>query len=335
MHLPAGHQDLRPWQAAWIRRTLETPEEEVPVERPVIRTESLSKRYGPIDALTDLNLEVAPGEVVGYLGPNGAGKTTTIRLLLGLARPTAGRAELFGLDSRRQAVDAHRHLAYVPGEASLWPSLTGAETLHLLGRVQGRVDSVYRDQLIERFDFDPSRKVRTYSKGNRQKLVLIAALMSRAELLLLDEPTSGLDPLMEQAFRASVHEARAEGQTIFLSSHILSEVEALCDRVGILREGRLVELGTLAEMRHLSSLTLEATFEGPLPDVSRVPGVGAVHIEGPVLHCQVRGSLHPLLAVLAQAGAQKVLSREPSLEELFLAHYGTGADTRDTPARAR
>lgn len=299
-----------------------------------IRTEGLSKYYGSVRALGDLDLEVAEGEVVGYLGPNGAGKTTTIRLLLGLTRPTAGRAEIFGLDCQRQVVEAHRRLAYVAGEASLWPSLTGAETLHLLGRVQGRVDVTYRDELIGRFDLDPSKKVRAYSKGNRQKLILVAALMTRPELLVLDEPTSGLDPLMEQAFRHCVHEARERGQTIFLSSHILSEVEALCDRVGILREGLLVEMGTLAEMRHLSALTVEATFEGPVPDLSRVPGVGSVEVEGHVVRCQVRGTIEPLLKVLAAAGVQELLSREPSLEELFLAQYGGSAGTEDTPAHA-
>ena len=202
---------------------------------PAIRAEGLSKRYGDVDALKDLDLDVAPGEVVGYLGPNGAGKTTTIRLLLGLIRPSRGRAEIFGFDCQRQPVEAHRRLAYVAGEASLWPSLTGAETLHLLARVQGTVDAAYRDVLVARFDLDPSKKVRAYSKGNRQKLILIAALMTRPQLLVLDEPTSGLDPLMEQAFRHCVHEAQERGQTVFLSSHILSEVEALCDRVAILR----------------------------------------------------------------------------------------------------
>jgi ABC-2 type transport system ATP-binding protein len=299
-----------------------------------IRTEGLSKYYGSVRALEDLDLEVAEGEVVGYLGPNGAGKTTTIRLLLGLIRPTAGRAEIFGLDCQRQVVEAPRRLAYVAGEASLWPSLTGAETLHLLGRVQGRVDVTYRDELIGRFDLDPSKKVRAYSKGNRQKLILLAALMTRPELLVLDEPTSGLDPLMEQAFRHCVHEARERGQTVFLSSHILSEVEALCDRVGILREGLLVEMGTLAEMRHLSALTVEATFEGPVPDLSRVPGVGSVEVEGHVVRCQVRGTIEPLLRVLAASGVQELLSREPSLEELFLAQYGGSAETEDAPAHA-
>ncbi len=289
---------------------------------PAIHTEGLSKRYGDVDALRDLDLDVAPGEVVGYLGPNGAGKTTTIRLLLGLARPTAGRAEIFGLDCQRRTVEAHRRLAYVPGESNLWPSLTGAETLHLLGRVQGRVDVTYRDQLIDRFDLDPSKKVRAYSKGNRQKVLLIAALMTRPDLLLLDEPTAGLDPLMEQAFRHCIGEARREGQTVFLSSHILSEVEALCDRVGILRQGRLVEIGTLEQMRHLSALTVEAVFEAVPPDLSGVPGVKRVVVDGRHVHLEVQGPIEPLIDALARTGVRELLSREPSLEELFLAHYG-------------
>ncbi len=288
-----------------------------------VRTEALTKRFGPVEALVNLDLEVAPGEVVGYLGPNGAGKTTTIRLLLGLLRPSSGRAEVFGADCHADVVVAHRRLAYVAGEASLWPALTGEETLHLLGRVHGRVDAAYRDDLIERFALDPSKKVRTYSKGNRQKVILIAALMSRADLLLLDEPTAGLDPLMGQAFRQCVQEARDRGQAVFLSSHILSEVEALCDRVAILRAGRLVEIGTMAQLRHLSAVTVEATFEDSVPDVSRVGGVTAVHVDGRVLRCQVRGSVEPLLKVLAVSGVHQLLSHEPSLEELFLAHYGT------------
>lgn len=299
-----------------------------------IRTEGLTKHYGSVHALEDLDLEVAQGEVVGYLGPNGAGKTTTIRLLLGLIRPTSGRGEIFGLDCQRQAVEAHRRLAYVAGEASLWPSLTGAETLHLLGRVQGRVDDTYRDELIDRFDLDPSKKVRAYSKGNRQKLILVAALMTRPELLVLDEPTNGLDPLMEQVFRQCIHEARERGQTVFLSSHILSEVEALCDRVGILREGLLVEMGTLAEMRHLSALTVEATFEGLVPDISGVPGVSSVEVTGHLARCQVRGTIEPLLQVLAASGVHELLSREPSLEELFLAQYGVGTASEDTSTHA-
>jgi ABC-2 type transport system ATP-binding protein len=289
-----------------------------------IRAEGLTKRYGDLLALDHLDLAVDQGEVVGFLGPNGAGKTTTIRLLLGLIQPTAGRGEIFGLDCQRQPVEAHRRLAFVAGEANLWPSLTGAQTLHLLGQVQGHPDDAYRDELISRFDLDPTKKVRAYSRGNRQKLALIGALMTRADLLLLDEPTTGLDPLMEQAFRHCIREARGRGQTVFLSSHILSEVEALCDRVGILRQGKLVEMGTLAQMRHLAALTVEATFDGPVPDLSGVPGVSSVETDGRVVRCHVHGSVEPLLKVLATAGVTQLLSREPSLEELFLAQYGDG-----------
>jgi len=287
-----------------------------------ITTRQLSKACGPTLALDALDLDVRAGEVLGYLGPNGAGKTTTIRLLLGLLRATGGGAEIFGVDCQADPVRAHRRVAYVPGEANLWPSLTGAETLHLLGRVHGSVDVAYRDELVGRFDLDVSRRVRAYSKGNRQKLVLIAALMTRADLLLLDEPTSGLDPLMEQAFRQCVHEARDRGQAVLLSSHILSEVEALCDRVAILRAGRLVDLGTLAELRHLSSLEVDATFAGAVPDVSRVPGVANIEVSGDRLRCRVVGPVEQLLRVLASSGVRQLLSREPSLEELFLAHYG-------------
>lgn len=289
---------------------------------PAIQTFSLSKSFGTTRALRDLDFEVGVGEVVGCLGPNGAGKTTVIRLLLGLLIPTKGRAEIFGLDSRADVIAAHRRLAYVPGEANLWPNLSGAETLRLLGRVQGSVDVAYRDELVSRFEIDASRRVRALSKGNRQKLLLVAALMTRADLLVLDEPTSGLDPIMEQAFRQCIHEAQERGQSVLLSSHILSEVEALCDRIGILRTGSLVEMGTLAQMRHLSALTVEATFEGEVPDVSGVPGVSLVEVQGHTLRCQIRGSIEPLLAVMSHAGVRELLSREPSLEELFLAHYG-------------
>jgi len=301
---------------------------------PAIRTEGLTKRYAGVAAIDHLDLEVAQGEVVGYLGPNGAGKTTTIRLLLGLIHPTEGRSEIFGIDCQRRPVEAHRRLAFVPGEANLWPSLTGAETLHLLGRVQGQTDEPYRDELIDRFDLDPTKKVRAYSKGNRQKVILIGALMVRPDLLVLDEPTSGLDPIMEQAFRRCIHEARDRGQTVFLSSHIMSEVEALCDRIGILREGKLIEMGTLAQMRHLSALTVEATFEGAIPELSRVPGVTSVETDGPMIRCHVRGPVEPLLQVLATAGVTRLLSREPSLEELFLAQYG-GGGTAEADAVAR
>jgi ABC-2 type transport system ATP-binding protein len=292
---------------------------------PAIRARGLSKRYGTVTALADLDLDLGPGEVLGYLGPNGAGKTTTIRLLLGFIQPTAGRAEIFGVDCQRNPDIAHRRVAFVPAEASLWPSLTGAETLHLLGRLRGQTDSSYRDELIARFDLDPSKKVRAYSRGNRQKVLLIGALMTRAELLVLDEPTSGLDPLMEVEFRHCVTQARERGQAVFLSSHVLSEVEALCDRVVILRDGRVAEAGTLSEMRHLSAVTVEATFTGEIPDLSGVPGVSGVVTDGHSLRCQVTGPVQPLLAALADAGVTRLLSREPSLEELFLGYYGQGA----------
>jgi len=298
-----------------------------------IRTDGLTKRFGRVTALDELNLTVDRGEVMGYLGPNGAGKTTTIRLLLGLLRPTSGRCEVFGLDANRQAVEAHRRLSFVPGEASLWPRMTGAETLHVLGNVHGRVDTGYRDELTERFELDPSKKVRAYSKGNRQKVLLIAALMTRADLLVLDEPTAGLDPLMEQIFRECVHEAKARGQSVFLSSHILSEVEALCDRVAILRAGRLVELGSLDELRHLAALSVDATFAGAMPDLSAVPGVSDIHTHGRGVRLELRGPVAPLVRALAPTDITELVSREPSLEELFLSHYGDG-DGATAPAGA-
>jgi ABC-2 type transport system ATP-binding protein len=288
-----------------------------------IATEGLTKRYGETLALDTLDLDVVPGEVYGYLGPNGAGKTTTIRLLLGLHRPTAGRAELFGTDAWHDPVAAHQRVAYVAGEPYLWPSLTSAETFEFLARVRGSTDVAYRDALVERFALDTSKKVRALSKGNRQKVQLIAAFASRADLLILDEPTSGLDPLMEVAFRDTVHEAKERGQTVFLSSHILSEVEALCDRVGILRDGRLVEQGTLAELRHLSAQTVDVTFDGPAPHLPQLQGVHVTSAGANSLRCEVTGSIGPLIAALADHSVVALISREPSLEEIFLHHYGS------------
>jgi len=296
---------------------------------PAIETRGLTKRYRGTDALVGLDLDVRPGEIVGYLGPNGAGKTTTIRLLLGLIRPTSGTARLFGLDCQADAAAVHRRLAYVSGEPSLWPNLTGAEALHVLGQVQGAVDAAYRDELVDRFALDTSKKVRAYSKGNRQKVALVAALSSRPDLLILDEPTSGLDPLMAREFRSCVLEAKDRGQTVFLSSHLLSEVEALCDRVGVLRHGRLIEMGTLTEMRHLSALTVDVTFDGDAPDLSSVEGVVSATTDGRHVSLQVRGSMAPLLQVLAGAGVHQLRSREPSLEELFLSLYGEHGDAPD------
>src|ERR1035438_4437412 len=289
-----------------------------------IVTNKLTKHYGSVKALTDLDLTVKKGEIFGYLGPNGSGKTTTIRAMLGLIRPTSGTCTIFGLDSEKNKIEAHKLLSYIPGEASLWPNLTGKETLHLLGKIQGQVDEKYQEELMKRFKFDTNKKVRTYSKGNRQKISIIASFMTKADLLIMDEPTSGLDPIMEQAFRLSVDEAKANNQTVFLSSHVLEEVEALCDRVGILKEGRLVELGTLAEMRHLSALTVEATFDGVPPDLTGVAGVKRAVVDGRHVHLEVQGTIEPLVEALARTGVRGLLSREPSLEELFLAQYGPG-----------
>jgi ABC-2 type transport system ATP-binding protein len=286
-----------------------------------IQTDKLTKRYGDTVALDSLDLTVAPGQVYGYLGPNGAGKTTTIRLLLGLHRPTTGAASLFGIDAWADPVTAHRRVAYVAGEPFLWPSLTAGETLEFLGRLHGGVDTPYREELVTRFALDTDKKVRALSKGNRQKVQLVAALATRAELLLLDEPTSGLDPLMEMAFRGCVQEAKERGQTVFLSSHILSEVEALCDRVGLLRKGRLVEEGTLAELRHLSATTVDTTFDGAVPELPALDGVHVTKVGPSALRFEVVGPIGPLIKVLGQTPVATLTSREPSLEEIFLHHY--------------
>ena len=287
-----------------------------------IHTEQLVKTYGRNRGLTGLDLTVDTGEVYGYLGPNGAGKTTTIRLLLGIHRPTRGRAELFGLDAWADPVEAHRRVAYVSGEPFLWPGMTGAETVEFLARLHGGTDRAYRDELVHRFELDTKKKVRALSKGNRQKVQLVAALATRADLLVLDEPTSGLDPLMEMAFRECIREAKQRGQAVFLSSHILSEVEALCDRVGILREGRLVDQGTLAELRHLSTQTVEVTFDGQAPELPDLPGVQAEQAGPNALRFAVTGgSVGPVIAALAGHPVTALVSREPSLEEIFLHHY--------------
>ena len=290
-----------------------------------IRAERLSKRYGATLALDALDLEVKPGEVYGFLGPNGAGKTTTIRLLLGLHRPTAGRASLFGLDAWQRGVEARRRVAYVAGEPFLWPSLTGMETLELLARLHGSVDAAYRSELIGRFDLDTGKRIRALSKGNRQKVQLVAALASRSELLLLDEPTSGLDPLMGMAFRQCVLEARERGQAVFLSSHILAEVEATSDRIGILRSGRLVDQGTLDSLRHLTAQTLEVRFEGRTPNLDGLEGVEVVEPSPGTLRIEVQGPLAPVIDALGGCGVTEFTSRQPSLEEIFLRHYDDGA----------
>lgn len=287
-----------------------------------IRTQALTKRYGETTALDALDLEVEQGEVFGYLGPNGAGKSTTIALLLGLIRASSGEARIFDLEVFRDATAVHRRVAYVPSEANLWPSLTGAETLRFLGNVHGSVDPSYREELIGRFELTPDKKIRAYSHGNRQKILLIAAFASRADLLLLDEPTNGLDPLMEQVFRDCVRDARDRGQTVLLSSHVLSEVEAVCDRVAMLRAGRIIESGPLAELRDLAAVRLRADLDSDVPDVSGIDGVRNVVVLGRTLECDVAGSMGPLLRALGDVGINHLTTREPSLEELFVSRYG-------------
>ena len=295
-------------------------------DTPVVRCVELTKRYGDLTALDRLDLDIAEGEIVGLLGPNGAGKTTTLRTLLGLLRPSAGRAEIFGIDAWRHPVEAHRRLAFIPGEFAVWPQLSGGQILDLLGTVSGGYDTAYRDELMERLNFDPTKRGRSYSKGNRQKIAIIAALMTRAPVLVMDEPSSGLDPLMTAEFQDCLREAKQRGQTVFLSSHILSEVEAVCDRVAVLREGVLVEHGALAELRHLHANTVEATYAGEPPALEGVPGVEDAYVADGVIRLHVSGSPDPLLKALAAAEVTAIQMREPSLEELFHAFYDEPAD---------
>jgi ABC-2 type transport system ATP-binding protein len=282
----------------------------------------LVKAFGGTRALDGLDMAVHPGEVHGFLGPNGAGKSTTLRVLLGLNRPDSGTVRLLGEDPWHRAVELHRRLAYVPGDVTLWPGLTGGEVIDLLGRLRGHADRRRRDALVERFDLDPGKKCRTYSTGNRQKVALIAALAGDAELLLLDEPTSGLDPLMEEVFRACVIEARDEGRTVLLSSHILSEVEAVCDRVTIIRDGRTVESGTLSELRHLTRSTVSAELAAAPTGLDAMDGVHGLRVEGRRVRCQVdTGRIGEVLVRLHSLGIVDVTVQPPTLEELFLRHY--------------
>ncbi|MFJ7215099.1 ATP-binding cassette domain-containing protein [Amycolatopsis sp. NPDC098790] len=288
-----------------------------------ITATGLTKAFGSAKALDGLDLTVHTGEVHGFLGPNGAGKTTTIRVLLGLMRADGGRATLLGGDPWTDATELHRRLAYVPGDVTLWPNLTGGEVIDLLGRLRGGLDNQRRAELIERFDLDPRKKGRTYSKGNRQKVALVAALASDVELLVFDEPTSGLDPLMEEVFRQVVEEERERGdRTVLLSSHILSEVEALCDRVTIIRAGRTVESGTLDELRHLGRITIDASLAHVPEDLASLPGVHDLSSYGSHVHLSVdQTALDDVMRHLAGAGLRNLVSRPPTLEELFLRHY--------------
>ena len=296
-----------------------------------VHASGLTKRYGRVLALDGLDLEVGVGEVHAFLGPNGAGKSTTIRILLGLLRKDGGEVSLLGADPWRDAVELHRRLAYVPGDVTLWPSLTGGEIIDLLGRLRGGISASRRKALTERFDLDTSKRARAYSRGNRQKVALIAALASEAELLLLDEPTAGLDPLMEATFRECVIEERREGRTILLSSHLLAEAEALSDRVTIIRHGKTVETGTLAEMRHLTRVSVEAELAAPVA-LDGIPGVHELTVTGAVVRCRVDpAALDEVAGVLHQAGIRSLTCRPPTLEELFLRHYSperSGAGSR-------
>jgi ABC-2 type transport system ATP-binding protein len=296
----------------------------------------LTKSFGRARALDGLDLTVVPGEVHGFLGPNGAGKTTTLRILLGLLRADAGQVRLLGGDPWRDAANLHRRLAYVPGDVSLWPNLTGGEVIDLLGRLRGGVDLRRRADLLERFDLDPTKKARTYSKGNRQKVALIAALASDVELLLLDEPTSGLDPLMEETFRDYITAERHDGRTVLLSSHILAEAEALCDRVSIIRHGRTVETGTLADLRHLTRTSVTADLARPPSALDTLPGVHGLEQDGLRVRCEVdTAELDGLLRRLSESGVRSLVSRPPTLEELFLRHYEQGPGRADTQAAPR
>jgi ABC-2 type transport system ATP-binding protein len=288
-----------------------------------IAVTGLVKTFGRTRALDGLDLAVRTGEVHGFLGPNGAGKTTTIRILLGLMRADAGTARLLDGDPWRDATELHRRLAYVPGDVTLWPNLSGGETIDLIGRLRGGLDQKRRATLLERFDLDPRKKGRAYSKGNRQKVALVAALASNVELVLLDEPTSGLDPLMEEEFRQVILEdQRTNGRTVLLSSHILAEVEALCDRVTIIREGRAVETGTLADLRHLTRTSIRAELSRPAAQLATLPGVhGLVSHNGHVTFDVDTAELEPVLRQLTDAGVRSLISQPPTLEELFLRHY--------------
>ncbi|WP_269858648.1 ABC transporter ATP-binding protein [Streptomyces sp. RPT161] len=287
-----------------------------------IEVTSLHKAFGRTQALDGLDLTVARGEVHGFLGPNGAGKSTAIRVLLGLLRADRGQARLLDGDPWRDAVRLHARLAYVPGDVTLWRNLSGGEVIDLLGRLRGGLDQHRKQELLRRFELDPTKKGRTYSKGNRQKVALVAAFASDAELLILDEPTSGLDPLMEEVFRECVREERDRGRTVLLSSHILSEVEALCDRVSIIRRGRTVETGTLAELRHLTRTSITAELAGPPNGLARLPGVHDLDVHGERVALQVdTDQLDAVLRQITSVGVRALNCTPPTLDELFLRHY--------------
>ena len=293
----------------------------------VVTLEKLTKSYGTHRGIIDVDLTVEQGEIFGFLGPNGAGKTTTIRTMLDLIRPTSGRALVFGIESGADPVAIHRRVGYIPGEFTLYDRLTGRQTLEYFANLRGGVDRAYQASLIERFELDPSRRFREYSKGNKQKVGVIIALQHRPEFLVLDEPTSGLDPLVQQTFFTPLRDTGADGATVFLSSHILSEVEKSCDRVAIIREGRLVKLDTVASLRDLAHHQVELRFAGPVPtaEFEALPGVSDLVADDHVLRMRVAGAITPVVQAAARYELLDFVSREPSLEETFLAQYGREA----------
>ena len=289
-----------------------------------LETVKLTKRFGKFTALDSIDLKVNEGEVFGYIGPNGAGKTTTIRVLLGILQATEGSAKVFGKDAWKDAVEIHKRIAYVPGDVNLWPNLTGGEVIDLFVSLQGKHKKARREKLLEMFDLDPSKKCRAYSKGNRQKVALVAAFASDADLFILDEPTSGLDPLMEQVFQECVLEQKKNGKGIFLSSHILSEVESLCDRVGIIREGKLVETGSLSELRHLTRIAMNVETENPIERLESIKGVYGIRKQQGGLSFQVdSGEIGNVISYISKFRVKKLESSPPTLEDLFMRHYNT------------
>ncbi|HEX2134273.1 MAG TPA: ABC transporter ATP-binding protein [Actinophytocola sp.] len=298
-----------------------------------IDIQHITKSFGRVTALDGLDLTVEPGHVHGFLGPNGAGKSTTIRVLLGLLRADAGRARVLGHDPWTDAVTLHQRLAYVPGDVELWPNLTGGEAIDLFTRLRGGAGATRRDELCERFDLDPTKKGRTYSKGNRQKVALIAALASDVELLLLDEPTAGLDPLMEAVFQECIREAKAAGRTVLLSSHVLAQVEVLSDRISIIRQGRIVESGSLTELRHLTRTSVEAVTDRPADALEELAGVHNLRTENGVVRFEVDGEqLTPVVRRLGELGVHGLTAHPPTLEQLLLRHYGEHLDDSEEVA---
>lgn len=299
----------------------------------VLKTTDLTKKFGKFTALNGVNIEVNKGEVFGFIGPNGAGKSTTIRVLLGILKATDGEAKIFGKDAWKDAVEIHKRIAYVPGDVNLWPNLTGGEVIDLFVELRGTNNKSRREELIKKFDLDPSKKCGTYSKGNRQKVALIAAFSSDADLYILDEPTSGLDPLMERVFQECVMDAKNEGKSILLSSHILSEVERLCDKVGIIRQGQIIETGTLDELRHLTRTSLLVETKQPIPALGNVNGVRDIVMKDQALSFQVdTDELDNVMKYISQFGIVKLESAPPTLEDLFMSHYEGVRKTSDSGA---